>query len=403
MHIAFITHEFPPDIGKGGIGTYTAQTAAILARQGCTVQVFCGSPIRNISDCIDGYQVHRILCKDGNDFREKVIAVFSKQHAEKAFDVMESPEINSNALIIKNKYPLLPLVVRLHAPNYLVESLKKIYVPFKNKLRFFLGALKCGKWDLGYWRKYDFKNDPDYQFCQMANGITAPSEAMKNWIVKNWQLDAAQIEVIPNFYKPSAALLQIPLTTPTAHKQIVFFGRLNVLKGLVNATKAMETILTKNKDWRFLVIGDDGPGPTPNSPMRQWMQTELKSVISRVNFIDGVAYERLPEKIAAAEIVLLPSLFESFSYTAAEAMAAGKAVIGSKHTGMADLIENNITGLLVDPLSVSEISDALQKLINDDAFRFSLAEKARESILKKSKAATASEALKNYYKKQIQN
>lgn len=403
MRIAFITHEFPPDTGKGGIGTYTVQIATTLAKQGWEVEVFCGSNFRNISEPIDGYEVHRILCDNGNDFKEKVVGLFSKQYEKTPFDVIESPEINSNALFVKKKYPSLPLVVRLHASNYLVESLKKTYVPFSNKLRFFLGALRRGKWDLGYWRKYDYENDSDYQFCQMAEAITAPSQAMKDWVVKHWKIEDAKIAVITNIYEPSKELLNIPINKVPSNKQIVFFGRLNVLKGLVNATKAIAIILTKHKDWQFLVIGDDGPGPLPNSSMREWMQGELKEVKDRITFTDGIAYELLPENIAAAEIVLLPSLFESFSYTAAEAMSAGKAIIGSKNTGMADLIENNKTGLLINSLSVSEIINALQKLIDDDALRLSLAEKARESILKKSNSTTNVEALKNYYQKISQN
>jgi len=403
LRIAFITHEFPPDTGKGGIGTYTAQTATLLAKQGWDVQVFCGSPTRNITEQSAGYIVHRILCENGNDFKEKVVAVFSKQQHEKAFDVIESPEINSNALFLKKKFAKLPLVVRLHAPNYLVESLKKYYVPFRSKLRFFLGALRRGRWDLGYWKKYDFKNDPDYRFCQMADGITAPSQAMKDWVVQYWHMDAAKIKVIPNIYEPSAALLNIPINKETTNKQIVFFGRLNVLKGLVNATKVMAIILNKYKDWQFLVIGDDGPGPIPNSSMREWMQKELEQVKDRVSFNDGVAYELLPDKIAEAEIVLLPSLFESFSYTAAEAMAAGKAIIGSKNAGMADLIENNETGLLVNPLSVSEIKLALENLIADEANRFRLATNARAGTLQKSASKNTIDLLKNYYQKFLHN
>lgn len=375
----------------------------MLASEGWSVHVFCGSPGRDISYAVDGYEVHRILCRNGDDFKQKVVAEFALQHEAAAFDIIESPEINSNAIEIKRKYPDLPLIVRLHAPDYLVESLKKTYTPFWSKLRFVLGAIRRGRLDAGYWRRYDFKNDADYQFCQMADGLTAPSQAMKKWIVENWKMDAAKVEVIPNLYEPSAALLSIPINKKSANKQIVFFGRLNVLKGLVNASKAMKVILKKYKEWQFLVIGDDGPGPEPNSSMREWMKRELKMVMDRVTFMDGIAYEWLPEKIAAADIVLLPSLFESFSYTAAEAMAAGKAIIGSANAGMAGLITDQETGLLVNPLSVAEITKALETLMGDEALRHRLAMNARQSILQKASAKNALLQSTAYYQSLMQN
>jgi glycogen(starch) synthase len=108
-------------------------------------------------------------------------------------------------------------------------------------------------------------------------------------------------------------------------------------------------------------------------------------------------YEDLPAAISECEIVLLPSLFESFSYTCAEAMAAGKAVIGSDNAGMADLIENNKNGVLINPYKHKEIIDALQKLINHNQYRYQLSINARESILEKQNAAQTIHFFHEYY------
>ena len=154
-------------------------------------------------------------------------------------------------------------------------------------------------------------------------------------MVRNWQIAPHKIKVLPNLFSPSRELLQIPIQKESDNKRIVFFGRLNVLKGLVNATRSMKEILKKYPDWHFRIIGDDGPGPKNNNPMRTWMKNHLVEVESRVEFMDGLAYDKLPAAISDCDIVLLPSLFESFSYTCAEAMAAGKAIVGSKKGGFA--------------------------------------------------------------------
>ncbi len=46
MHIALISHEYPPDTAVGGIATYVKQAAAMLAGRGHKVEVFCASGTR---------------------------------------------------------------------------------------------------------------------------------------------------------------------------------------------------------------------------------------------------------------------------------------------------------------------------------------------------------------------
>ena len=401
IRIALITYEFPPDTGKGGIGTYVKQIAAALSALSCDVHVFAGTSKPGLSQQKEGYWIHTIQCSGSDDFAYKVVEEFDKYHSVEKFHLMESPEINGNAFLIKKKYPALPLVVRLHAPNYLVENLKNRYVPFFAKLRFVLGAVRRFKFDLGYWRAYNKNDDADYNFIKMANYITAPSKPMKQWVTKHWNIPADKIKVIPNIFSPTDLLLDIPVLINSPYKRVVFFGRLNVLKGLVNATKAMNKILQKYPDWKFRVIGDDGNGPAAGTSMRAFMKEQLHAVIDRVEFLDGMVYEALPEAIGDSEIVLLPSLFESFSYTCAEAMAAGKAVVGSGNGGMADLIEDGESGLLTDPENWQSIYKAVKKLIDDDEYRFQLSVNARRRILTEFNAHKIADDLNTYYQQII--
>ena len=380
MRIALISYEFPPDTGKGGIGTYTYQLAILLAHHNIDVHVFAGTAKESYHQELQKVFIHKVNCKDPFDFREKVVSVFSKVHYIKAFDIIESPEIHSNAFEIKKKFPLLPLIVRLHAPNYLVECFKKKYTPFFQKIRFVIGALRRGKLDYGYWRKYDYVNDNDYKFAQIADIITAPSNIMKLWAVKNWHILPAHIEVIPNPFIPSNALLELSIKEKVDNKEIIFFGRLNVLKGLVNGTLAMKKILIEFPEYHFTIIGDDGAGPKLGESMKQWMQKKLKKVNNQVSFFAGQEYGHLPLLISNASIVLLPSLFESFSYTCAEAMASGKVVVGSLGTGMENMIVHNYNGFLINAESHKNIYEAVKTLIENNSLRYSLSVNARKSI-----------------------
>ncbi len=401
MKIAFISYEFPPGTGKGGIGTYVKQMAAALAGLNWEVHVFAGSNEPGISNNTEGYWVHTIQCSDPHDFAGKVVATFEQHYAAVKFDLVESAEIHGNARVIKKQYPGLPLVIRLHAPNYLVEHLKNRYVPFFAKLRFLFGSIRRLKFDMGYWRPYDKNLDADYQFIQLANYITAPSESMKQWAVKYWELQPGKIKVIHNIFSPGAAWLNMPIAKTNQYKRVVFFGRLNVLKGLVNATKAMKKILLEYPEWKFRIIGDDGKGPRHNISMGSWIKKQLSPVMPQVEFIEGMDYEALPSAITESEIVLLPSLFESFSYTCAEAMAAGKAVIGSLSGGMTDLINDGESGLLTDPENADAIYTAIKKMIDDQNLRYQLSVNARARILAEFNAAETVLLFNDFYKQII--
>jgi glycogen synthase len=401
LRIAYISYELPPDIPKGGIGTYTLQVAKLMYNAGAAVHVFAGSSTRDITEQIDGIVIHRIMCFNPSNFTEKLLDVFTKVNAEINFNIIECPEIHNHGVVIKKIFSRIPLIIRLHAPNYLVESIKKKYMPFTAKLRFVLGALRRGKFDLGYWRKYYYKSDSECQFIKLADVITAPSKTMKDWVVKNWKIDASKIVVIPNPFTAPFALLNLSIHKMAINKKIVFFGRLNVLKGLVNATFAMKIILKEYPQYSFSVIGDDGPGPYNKVTMRQWMQVQFEEVKKQVAFLDGQTYEKLPLEIADAEIALLPSLFESFSYTCAEAMAAGKAVVGSINTGMEDMIDHNKNGTLVNAENVQEIYEATKQYIDNNELRYNIAVNARNDISTKFDASNIGNQYIDFYKEVI--
>jgi len=119
MRIAFLTYEYPPDIAKGGIGTYVNQIAHVLAKRNHDVNVFCARPYRDLLSTETNVKVHRIKCVNPSDFNSQLLDLFTKIHELEPFDIIESPEIFGHAYLIKNKYPRIPLVVKFHMPIFL--------------------------------------------------------------------------------------------------------------------------------------------------------------------------------------------------------------------------------------------------------------------------------------------
>ncbi|MFN8256701.1 MAG: glycosyltransferase family 4 protein [Bacteroidales bacterium] len=381
MHIAYISYEYPPDTGKGGIGTYTFQIANMISELGHFVEIFTASNTRNISELINRIMVHRILVNNNSEFNQLVAIKFGEQHHLNPFDCIECAEIGSNAEVIKIKFPEIPLIVRLHTPAVLVVKMQNTYLPLFSKLRFVAGALISGKIDLGYWSKFD-KNrdfDPDYLITKKAVKISAPSNLMKNWAVSFWKINPDRIEVISNPFIPDQKLLSIPINTES--KRITFIGRLNVLKGVVSLTKSLPLIFSKHPDWKMRFIGANESSHIKGLDMKSWILDNIKEFNQNVEFVDWIEYEQLSLYYSETDICVFPSLFESFSYVCAEAMSAGKAIVGSRNSAMVDLLEDGECGILVNPKSNKQIADGINYLIENPEKREEYGIKARKRIL----------------------
>lgn len=73
----------------------------------------------------------------------------------------------------------------------------------------------------------------------------------------------------------------------------------------------------------------------------------------------------------------MPSLHEGLPYTLLEAMALGTPVIASRVGGLAEIIQDDATGLLVAPGNAGALADAIRKLIADPSFRTRLGDAAQ--------------------------
>ena len=73
------------------------------------------------------------------------------------------------------------------------------------------------------------------------------------------------------------------------------------------------------------------------------------------------------DALKAIDFLVMPSYWEGFGYAAVEAMAAGKAVVGTWCSSLAELIAEGKTGILVAPRSAEQLADAMVVLTHDAA------------------------------------
>src|SRR5688572_28888260 len=117
-------------------------------------------------------------------------------------------------------------------------------------------------------------------------------------------------------------------------------------------------------------------------------KAEAVELISKYNLRDNITLVPfrldVPDIVAAADIYVLPSLWEGLPIALLEAMAMGKAVIGSKVDGTSEVIDNFENGVFVDPNNlVPELAEKIEMLSKDEAMRNKFRDNAIKTINEK--------------------
>ena len=104
----------------------------------------------------------------------------------------------------------------------------------------------------------------------------------------------------------------------------------------------------------------------------------------------------VPDWLALADIVVLPSLYEGLPLAAIEALAAGRPMVATAVDGTPEVIVDGQTGLLVPAGDVSALAGALTTALRDPSLRRRLAQAGREHVLQffsEERQVTRTEAL----------
>src|SRR5260221_3067931 len=120
---------------------------------------------------------------------------------------------------------------------------------------------------------------------------------------------------------------------------------------------ALPRLLTRWPEVQLVLVGT-GDG-------RAWLEdlAEKNGVNRHVHFLPGLSYSELAACYAACEIFSLPSSGEGFGLVYLEAMACGKPVIGGAHGGAPEIIEDGVTGYLVQHGGGVQLATAIEKLL----------------------------------------
>ena len=128
-------------------------------------------------------------------------------------------------------------------------------------------------------------------------------------------------------------------------------------KGLDVFAQAVHALNARGVRHKTLVIGE--------GPARDWFAQEIPDAV----FAGFQTGDDLGQAVASLDIFFNPSVTETFGNVTLEAMAAGVPVVAARASGAVGLVDDGVTGLIVEPTDIQGYADALQRLCEDEAFR----------------------------------
>ncbi len=196
---------------------------------------------------------------------------------------------------------------------------------------------------------------------------------------------------------------------------LLFVGRVSPEKGLHVLVDAFRRVVEVHPDARLVVVGPDIATPHeyivelsdephvqalaefyPGSYLEALKRRIDPSLRDRVSFVGEVPHEELSRYYQSADLLVNPSLVESFGMSLVEAMASGVPVVATRVGGMKEIVDPEETGLLVGPGDPEELAKALIRLLDDAPLRMEMGRTGRERVARFSWANIADAAADVY-------
>ena len=229
---------------------------------------------------------------------------------------------------------------------------------------------------------------------EQSDGVTSISRYLLGQTLKEFDIKRP-IEVIPNFvncdlYSRAADKGLARQWAPSGEPVLMHLSNFRPVKRLTDAVEIF-TLVRGKMPAKLVLIGD---GPDRGGAEYLVRKNKLQKDVFFLGKQDAVY-----EKLAAADLFLLPSQLESFGLAALEAMACEVPVIGTNAGGMPEVVEHGVDGYLVEPGDVQAAARyAIEILSRSDRGR-EMGKIARVNAKKKFCANDVIPVYEAYYKR----
>lgn len=223
-------------------------------------------------------------------------------------------------------------------------------------------------------REGEYRLEGELEVLALSDRIVAATQAEMAQLLWLYQADTSKIVIIPpgvdisHFYPIPEDEAKEFIGIPPCERMLLFVGRIEPLKGIDTLMQAIAVMKPNNLRVCLSVIGGE---PEVGSEMENDEMVRLQDLRQNIGLDDLVAFlgkrrqDTLPYYYSAADVVVLPSFYESFGMVALEAMACGTPVVVSQVGGLAFLVQDGDTGFTVPVDDPNALAERLTELLEN--------------------------------------
>jgi len=210
--------------------------------------------------------------------------------------------------------------------------------------------------------------------------VVTPSTWMADCVRASSLFQNRRVEVIPfcldtEKYQPIAPQIARKLLNLPPDKKLVLFGALAATVDQRKGFHLLHPALKKlsQEGWQnkieLVVFGASEPERAPNFGFKVHYLGSFQDDLSL-----AIIY-------SAADVMIVPSLQESFGQTASEALACGTPVVAFNATGLKDIVDHQENGYLAQPYEVEDLAEGIAWVLGDEERYLGLRDRARQKAI----------------------
>jgi glycosyltransferase involved in cell wall biosynthesis len=387
LKAVMLTWEFPPRI-IGGIAPHVYNLSINLVKLGVEVHVVtCDFPNTPEYEVVEGVEVHRfdsynlptpdfaawVQLMNLNMQRAATQIIKSKQGG--SIIIHAHDWLAAKAGIGLKHLNRVPLVSTIHATEYGRRG--GVFSDYNRMIH-----------EIEVWLGSESKR------------VICCSHFMAEQVNKVLAVPYEKIRVIPNGIDPAIftnlkGVGEVRSRfAERGEKLVLFVGRLVVEKGVHVLLDAIPKVLQK-VEAKFVIAGD---GYLRSEVVKRVAERGLGGKVHVTGYLDTDTIRRL---FLAADVCVIPSLYEPFGIVALEAMAAGCPVVASDTGGLSEIVEHEKTGVKVYPNNPDSLAWGILRVLESKDLAERLKKNMREKVEREYRWSTIAQATKAVYQEAL--
>lgn len=372
---------------SGGMNVYVRELVAALAQAGVRTEVYVRRASDDVPEIVDvepGFRVVHVDAGAPDLAKEELPAVvdeFADGVARHLVDGSGTDAIHANYWLSgvaghRLKHELsLPLVSTFHT----------------------LARVKADTGD----EEPELRVRAESEVIACSDAILANSIAEMHQLVELYDTDPARIEVVPPgvdhaFFSAGDRRGARAALGLGDHPVLLFAGRIQPLKGLTVAVAALAELRATHPDAVLVVVGGASGVEGEAELHAARSLVDVLGLADRVRFVPPQPHHLLSTYYRAADVCIVPSRSESFGLVALEAGACGTPVVAAAVGGLLTLIDDGVTGFLIDNREPADFAAAVATILDSPRLAAAMSAAASERARQYTWSTTAARLRRLY-------